>query len=94
MLQLNEEDRNFARFVFLNLKVSPNIARRFFDSVFSPVHLAKTINSSVPDIIKLNKEKRISAVQLEILRAVPGTIWSPHYYTLPPGTKGKYLYQN
>ncbi|XP_052106950.1 uncharacterized protein LOC127739319 isoform X2 [Mytilus californianus] len=76
--QLTEEERNFTRFFFLNFKVSPDIARRFFDGVFPPIDLAQTINSSMPDIIKLNKSKRINASQLNILRGVTGTIWTQY----------------
>ncbi|XP_052103716.1 uncharacterized protein LOC127737222 [Mytilus californianus] len=83
--QLTEEERNFARFFFLNFKVSPDIARRFFDGIFPPTHLAQTINSSMHAIISLNKSKRINAAQLEILRGVQGTVW-PSY--LPPMTVG------
>ncbi|XP_071141788.1 uncharacterized protein [Mytilus edulis] len=86
MSQLKEE-QNFVRFFFLNLKVSPKITRRFFDGIFPPPKLAQTINSSVPAIINLYQRKRINAVQLEILRSVPGTIWSPFHPKIPPGTK-------
>lgn len=90
MSQLTEEERNYARFFFLNFKVSPNISRRFFDTVFPPTNLAKIINSNVPAIINLNNRKKISAIQLEILRGVPGTVWSPFRLPMPNGTKGKY----
>ncbi|CAG2234572.1 unnamed protein product [Mytilus edulis] len=79
--QLTEEERNFARFFLVNFKVSPDIARRFFDGIFPPTHLAQFINSSMRAIINLNKSKRINAAQLEILRRIPGTVW-PSY--LPP----------
>ncbi|CAC5414177.1 unnamed protein product [Mytilus coruscus] len=81
--QLTEEEGNFTRFFLLNFKVSPEIARRFFDGVFPPTHLAQIINNSMNAIMKLNKSKRINAAQLQILRGVPGTVW-PSY--LPPMT--------
>ncbi|CAG2198536.1 unnamed protein product [Mytilus edulis] len=79
--QLTEEEGNFTRFFLLNFKVSPEIARRFFDGVFPPTHLAQIINNSMSAIMKLNKSKRINAAQLEILRCVPGTVWPSN---LPP----------
>ncbi|XP_052085777.1 uncharacterized protein LOC127723254 isoform X1 [Mytilus californianus] len=86
MPKLKEEEKNFTRFFFLNFKVSPEIARRFFDGVFPPTSLAKTINNSVPAIINLYNRKRINAVQLDILRGIPGTKWSPHRPAMPLGT--------
>ncbi|OPL33844.1 hypothetical protein AM593_01559, partial [Mytilus galloprovincialis] len=71
--QLTEEEGNFTRFFLLNFKVSPAIARRFFDGVFPPTHLSQIINNSMSAILKLNKSKRINAAQLEILRGIPGT---------------------
>lgn len=89
--QLTEEEKNFARFFFLNFKVSPDIARRFFDRLFPPAHLAQTINRCMQTIIKLNNNKRINAAQLELLRGVPGTVWPSYLPPLPVGKKGKYL---
>ncbi|CAC5414179.1 unnamed protein product [Mytilus coruscus] len=71
--QLTEEEGNFTRFFLLNFKVSPEIARGYFDGVFPPTHLAQIINNSMNAIMKLNKSKRINAAQLEILRGVPAT---------------------
>lgn len=85
--QLTEEERNFTRFFLLNFKVSPDIARRYFDVVFQPAHLALTMNSSMPVIIKLNRTKRINAAQLEIFRGVPGTVWPSYLPPMPRGTK-------
>lgn len=73
--QLTEEEKNFTRFFLLNFKVSPDIARRYFDVKFPPAHLALTINNNMNAIMKLNQSRRINAAQLEILRGVPGTIW-------------------
>ncbi|CAC5395169.1 unnamed protein product [Mytilus coruscus] len=89
MSQLKEEERNFVRFVFLNFKVSPDITRRFFDGVFPPNFLNQTINSSVCNIIKLHKGKQISSIQLNLLRGVPGTKWTPYYHPMPVGTQEK-----
>ncbi|CAG2190087.1 unnamed protein product [Mytilus edulis] len=89
--QLSEGEIKFTRFFLLNFKVSPDIARRYFDGVFPPTHLAHIINNSMHDIMKLNKSRIINKAQLEILRSVPGTVW-PSY--LPPkhvGTKCKGL---
>ncbi|XP_063411894.1 uncharacterized protein LOC134694771 [Mytilus trossulus] len=83
--QLTEEEKNFTRFFLLNFKVSPDIARRYFNVKFPPAHLALTLNNSMNAIMKLNKSRRINTAQLEILRGVPGTIW-PSY--LPPMTAG------
>ncbi|VDI04843.1 Hypothetical predicted protein [Mytilus galloprovincialis] len=85
--QLTEEEKNFARFFFLNFKVSPDIARRFFDRLFPPAHLAQTINRCMQTIIKLNNNKRINAAQLELLRGVPGTVWPSYLPPLPVGKK-------
>ncbi|VDI62946.1 Hypothetical predicted protein [Mytilus galloprovincialis] len=85
--QLTEEERNFARFFYLNFKVSPDIARRFFDGVFPPTHLAHIINNNMRAIISLNKSRRINAAQLEILRGVTGTVWSPTLPPMPAGSK-------
>ncbi|CAC5357679.1 unnamed protein product [Mytilus coruscus] len=87
MSHLTDEERNFARFFFLNFKVSPDIVRRFFDGVFPPTVLAQTINSNVCAIIKLHNKHRINAVQLEILKGVTGTIWPPSLPSTPVGTK-------
>ncbi|VDI48270.1 Hypothetical predicted protein [Mytilus galloprovincialis] len=87
MSQLKEEEKNFAKFFFLNFKVSAEIVRRFFDRLFPPTNLAQTINNHVPAIINLCNRKRINAVQLDILRSVPGTIWPPNIQALPLGTK-------
>ncbi|CAC5374884.1 unnamed protein product [Mytilus coruscus] len=84
--QLKEEEKNFARFFLLNFKISPEIARRFFDGIFPPKNLAQTINNSVPGIINLYNRKRINTIQLDILRGVPGTKWSPHRPAMPLGT--------
>lgn len=89
--KLTEEEKNFTRFFLLNFKVSPHIVRRFFDEKFPPSNLAQDINSNVRDIINLNKTKRINAAQLEILRGVPGTIWSPYRPPMPLWTKGNYV---
>ncbi|CAC5380385.1 unnamed protein product [Mytilus coruscus] len=85
--QLTEEERNFARFFYLNFKVSPAIARRFFDGVFPPTHLAHIINNNMRVIISLNKSKRINASQLEVLRSVTGTVWPSYLPPMPAGTK-------
>ncbi|XP_063400042.1 E3 ubiquitin-protein ligase DZIP3-like [Mytilus trossulus] len=85
--QLTEEEKNFTRFFLLNFKVSPDIVRRFFDTVFPPKHLSQCINNSMNAIIKLNKARRINAAQLEILRGVPGTIWPPCLSPMPVGKK-------
>ncbi|XP_063426194.1 E3 ubiquitin-protein ligase DZIP3-like isoform X2 [Mytilus trossulus] len=85
--QLSEEEINFTRFFLLNFKVSPDIARRFFDGVFPPAHLPQTINNRINDIIKLKKSKIINTVQFEILRSVPGTVWPPYLPPMPVGTK-------
>ncbi|XP_076082809.1 uncharacterized protein LOC143053901 [Mytilus galloprovincialis] len=87
MSQLKEEEKNFAKFFFLNFKLSAEIVRRFFDRLFPPTNLAQTINNHVPAIINLCNRKRINAVQLDILRSVPGTIWPPNIQALPLGTK-------
>ncbi|XP_063426863.1 uncharacterized protein LOC134710434 [Mytilus trossulus] len=84
--QLSEEERNFTRFLLLNFKVSLEVARRFFDGVFPPAHLAQAINRNVSVIINLNKSKRINAVQLNLLRGVPGTVWIPYLPPMPVGT--------
>lgn len=89
--KLTEEEKNFTRFFLLNFKVSPHIVRRFFDEKFPPSNLAQDINSNVRDIINLNKTKRINAAQLDILRGVPGTIWSPYRPPMPLWTKGNYF---
>lgn len=91
MSQLKEEEKNFARFFFLNFKVSAEIVRRFFDRLFPPTNLAQTINNHVPAIINLCNRKRINAVQLDILRSVPGTIWPHNLHPMPLGTKRKYF---
>ncbi|CAG2205308.1 unnamed protein product [Mytilus edulis] len=85
--KLTEEEKNFTRFFLLNFKVSPHIVRRFFDEKFPPSNLAQDINSNVRDIINLNKTKRINAAQLDLLRGVPGTIWSPYRPPMPLWTK-------
>ncbi|VDI76555.1 Hypothetical predicted protein [Mytilus galloprovincialis] len=84
--QLSEEERNFTRFFLLNFKVSPVIARRFFDGIFPPAYLDQTINRNMPAIISLNKSKRINAVQLDLLRGVPGTVWPSYFPPIPVGT--------
>lgn len=88
--QLTEEEKNFARFFLLNFKVSPDIARRFFDGVFPPTHLPQIINRCMHAIINLNKKKRINAAQLVILRAIPGTVWPSYLPPMSVGTKGKF----
>ncbi|XP_052086887.1 uncharacterized protein LOC127724079 [Mytilus californianus] len=85
--KLTEEERNFTKFFLLNFKVSPDIARRFFDGVFPPTQLAQNINSSMHVIIKLKNQKRINQAQLELLMAVPGTIWPNYLPSMPVGTK-------
>lgn len=86
--QLTEEERNFAKFVLLNFKISPDITRRYFDGVFPPTQLAQIVNSRMQAIISLQKSKRINAAQMEILRGVPGTVWPPYLPSMPVGTKG------
>ncbi|XP_063405914.1 uncharacterized protein LOC134689874 [Mytilus trossulus] len=86
MSQLKEEEKNFARFFFLNFKVSAEIVNRFFDKVFPPTNLAQTINSHVPAIINLFNWKIINAVQFDKLRGIPGTIWPQHFHPMPLGT--------
>ncbi|VDI68945.1 Hypothetical predicted protein [Mytilus galloprovincialis] len=85
--QLTEEERNFTKFVLLNFKVSPDIARRFFDGVIRPTQLAKIVNSNIHAIINLQKSKRINVTQLKILRDVPGTVWPSYLPPMPMGTK-------
>lgn len=86
--QLTEEEKNFTKFVLLNFKVSPDIARRFFDGVIQPTQLAKIVNSNIHAIINLQKSKRINVTQLKILRDVPGTVWPSYLPPMPMGTKG------
>ncbi|CAG2238415.1 unnamed protein product [Mytilus edulis] len=85
--QLTEGERNFTKFVLLNFKVSPDIARLYFDGMFPPTQLAQIINSRMHTIIILQKSKRINEVQMEILRGVPGTVWPPYLPSMPVGTK-------
>ncbi|XP_063442698.1 uncharacterized protein LOC134722999 [Mytilus trossulus] len=85
--QLTEEEKYFARFFFLNFKVSPDIVRRFFDGVFPPAQLPQTINYNTGAIMRLNKSKIISNTQLEILRAIPGTVWPSYLPAMPVGGK-------
>lgn len=90
MSQFREEERNFARFFLLNFKVSPDISRRYFDTVFPPNNLAQPINSNVLVIIKLTDRKKIiSAIQLKILRSASGAVWPSFLLPMPKGTKGK-----
>ncbi|XP_071149836.1 uncharacterized protein [Mytilus edulis] len=85
--QLSEGEIKFTRFFLLNFKVSPDIARRYFDGVFPPTHLAHIINNSMHDIMKLNKSRIINKAQLEILRSVPGTVWPSYLPPMHVGTK-------
>ncbi|VDI60157.1 Hypothetical predicted protein [Mytilus galloprovincialis] len=85
--QLTEEETNFTRFFLLNFKVSPEIARRFFDGVFPPSNLPQTINGSICVILSLYKSNRINASQLELLRCVPGTIWPTSLHPMSAVTK-------
>ncbi|XP_071168281.1 uncharacterized protein [Mytilus edulis] len=84
--KLTEEEGNFTKFFLLNFKVSPDIARRFFDGVFPPTHLAQSINSRMHAIIKLKNQKRINQAQLELLMAIPGTVWPNYLPPMPVGT--------
>ncbi|CAG2192752.1 unnamed protein product [Mytilus edulis] len=84
--KLTEEEGNFTKFFLLNFKVSPDIARRFFDGVFPPTYLAQSINSRMNAIIKLKNQKRINQAQLELLMAIPGTVWPNYLPPMPVGT--------
>lgn len=89
--QLSGEEKNFIRFHLLTFKVSLEIARRYFDGVFPHAHLAQTIHRNVAAIISLYQKKWINAVQLDLLRRVPGTVWPSYLPPIPVGTNGKYI---
>lgn len=87
-LQLNDEEKNFIKFFILNFKVSPNVVRKYFDTVFQPISLSVIINQHMQKILNLINKKRINATQENILRGIPGTTW-PYGNPAPlPGSTG------
>lgn len=70
-MSLSEEESNFLRFYFLNVKVASKAARVYFDSVHQPAGLA---NELAKNSATLKKHRFISKIQLKTLYPSPGKL--------------------
>jgi hypothetical protein len=65
--KLTQEEDNFLRLVKLVSGVAPKAVRETFDQFFSPTRLNTTLKQEEPKLRQLNRQKRITTTQLNLL---------------------------
>lgn len=70
--KLSQEEDNFLRLVKLVSGIAPKAVRKTFDQFFAPNRLNTTLKQEEPKLRQLNRQKRITTTQLNLLLSTSG----------------------